>query len=59
MSIASVGAPSVPRIQAAPPTRESSEAPGINDHDADDVAADAAAKAAPAPGTGAIVDKTA
>jgi hypothetical protein len=53
MSIASVGAFQAPSYQ---PRSEASEGPGadkVNDHDADDV------KAAAAPGTGQVLDKTA
>jgi hypothetical protein len=56
MSISAVGA-----APTAPLPQTQAQAPKVNDHDADDgvVAAAPSAPAAPAPGTGAIVDKSA
>lgn len=48
-----------PRIQAAP--SEAGEAPGVNDHDADDVAGSSApdVRAAPPANQGKVIDKVA
>jgi hypothetical protein len=55
MSIAAVGS-----AQTAPITPEKAEGPGPDhDGDADDGGVKASVQAAPAPGTGAVVDKTA
>ena len=55
MSIAAVGA-----SHSAPISPEKAEGPGPDhDGDADDGGVQAPVQAAPAPGTGAIVDKTA
>jgi hypothetical protein len=55
MSIAAIGS-----AQATPITPEKAEGPGPDhDGDADDVAVQAPVQAAPTPGTGNVVDKTA
>ena len=54
MSIGAVGASSVPNIKVAQPAQAAPQK--VNDHDSDDVGG---AQAAPAPGTGGLVNKTA